>query len=292
MIQDPQRPGALNAPQTEPITAGRIRFVEHAEPGEHVLLKLNDPSPCQAVITQISPDETPAARGLDSSDVLEVLFIPQAMARTEASKVQSQTASWVACDEPGAEPPVFIKCRGADIAWRPGRAVLQCDADQREALLEVLVEFSHYEAELRRIERQVGAGWSQLDLDKPLANRVTKADLARSDEVSRQMNIVLAARIRNARIEPHLLRPASQTSAAARTLGHELREKTEVEERLEIVDGQLEVYEYIYEMISQRMGEFQAAHDEHKLEWLIIVILVAETLILLTDFLWRYLEQP
>ena len=49
--------------------------------------------------------------------------------------------------------------------------------------------------------------------------------------------------------------------------------------------AQLEVFERIYEMNSQRISEFKAAKKEQMLEWIIIVLLAAESLFLLVDLL-------
>jgi hypothetical protein len=76
--------------------------------------------------------------------------------------------------------------------------------------------------------------------------------------------------------------------AVAQKLGAELRERAKVETRLKTVDGQLEVFEHIYEMSSQRIGEYRASREEHILEWIIIVLLAAETFALFAHILWRF----
>jgi uncharacterized Rmd1/YagE family protein len=53
------------------------------------------------------------------------------------------------------------------------------------------------------------------------------------------------------------------------------------------VDGQLEVFEHIYEMSAQRMGEYRAARQEGILEWVIIVLLAAEALLMAVQTLPR-----
>jgi uncharacterized Rmd1/YagE family protein len=54
------------------------------------------------------------------------------------------------------------------------------------------------------------------------------------------------------------------------------------------VDGQLEVFEgHVYEMSGQRMGEYRAAREEHVLEWVIIVLLAAELVLLLVPMVWK-----
>jgi uncharacterized Rmd1/YagE family protein len=57
---------------------------------------------------------------------------------------------------------------------------------------------------------------------------------------------------------------------------------------LETVDSQLEVFEDIYEMSGQRMGEYRAAEVEKLLEWIIIVLLGAELLLLVAQSVWRF----
>jgi len=102
------------------------------------------------------------------------------------------------------------------------------------------------------------------------------------------MNQAFGRRILYARIEPHLYEPDATLSAAGQKLGAELREKARIEARLETVDAQLEVYEHIYEMSGQRLGEYRASHEEHKLEWIIIVLLAAELLALMAQMVWKF----
>ena len=45
-------------------------------------------------------------------------------------------------------------------------------------------------------------------------------------------------------------------------MGEKLRSLARVEERLERLDGQIEVYEYDYELINQRLGEYQHFRKE------------------------------
>jgi hypothetical protein len=166
--------------------------------------------------------------------------------------------------------------------------VLQCDPEQTEPLLSALAEFAYYEGELRRIETEIVGAWAELEQDKGLAFAVTKADLKRSEAVGGRMSRALERRIKMARIEPHLYEPDAGLPAAGRKLGEELREKARIESRLETVDAQVEVFENIYEMSGQRMGEFRAAAEEHVLEWIIIVLLAGELLLLLVQAIWKF----
>lgn len=266
-----------------------IRFVEQITSDDAVLMTFKDPATGYAVLCEdpaTAPSEVAAApRG----DVLEVVLLPLPAQPQETPSATNQSiAEWIAKgDGPDAPPPVFVKFRGVELMWRPGRVVLQCDCEQAESLLSAVVEFTHYECELRRIEQEIANTWAELEQDKALAFEVTPSDLERSQAVGARMNHVLQRRIRLARIEPHLYEAGADLAAAGRKLGEELREKARTETRLETVDGQLEVFEGIYEMSGQRMGEYRAARQEHVLEWIIIVLLAAEMLLLLAQIVWK-----
>lgn len=250
-------------------TARRIRFVTGMPDGDAAWMTFNDPVVGYAIVVG-HPAAEDAAKITGALDV--VLLPPTAVPQAEATNAQA----------------IFVKYRGVELTWRPGHATLQCEPVQTEALLQALAEFAHYEGELRRIEAEIAAGWNDLEHDKALAFEVKAADLSRSDEVGARMKQAFGRRIRYARIEPHLYEADAALSAAGQKLGAELREKARIESRLEAVDAQLEVYEHIYEMSGQRLGEYRAAHEEHNLEWIIIVLLGAELLALLAQMVWKY----
>ena len=258
----------------------RIRFVEAIADGDAALMSFQDPAPSYAVLAKASATAT-----REDADELDVVLLPLSAA---PSGTQPGFAKWLAkTNGAGAPPPVYVKLRGVELMWRPGHAILQCDPEQVEPLLAAVAEFAHYERELRRIEREIADGWTELEQDKGLAFEVTPADLKRGDAVGERMNRTLQRRIRLARIEPHLYDPEAGLPAASQKLGEELRDKARMDARLETVDAQLEVFEGIYEMSGQRMGEFRAAQKEGMLEWLIIALLAAELVLLLAQMVWK-----
>lgn len=256
--------------------ARRIRFVDQISRDDVVLMRFQDPAPRYAILNSAGDD----LRG----EILDVLLLPLPGMQAET---EPGPEKWLEEGNDAGAPSVFAKFRGVELIWRPGRAVLQCESGQADALLSAVVEFAHYEYELRRIEREIADAWSELEQDKALAFEVTTADLERSAAVGARMNGALGRRIRLARIEPHLYDPQPTLPAAARRLGEELRDKARIEARLETVDGQLEVFEGVYEMSGQRMGEYRAAREEHVLEWVIILLLAAELLLMLAQMVWK-----
>jgi hypothetical protein len=256
----------------------RILFVEQITGGDTVLMVFKDPAPRYAILAGSA-----ATAGL--GDALDVTVLPLSAASQMAAFDGEGLAK---ASAPAMPPPVYVKYRGVELMWRPGRAVLQCDPEQTETLLSAVVEFAYYESELHRIESEIAAAWAELEQDKGLAFNVTRADLQRSEVVGGRMGRALERRIRMARIEPHLYEPDSGLPAASRKLGEELRDKARIESRLETVDAQIEVFEDIYEMGGQRMGEYRASQEEHVLEWIIIALLGGELLLLLAQAIWKF----
>jgi hypothetical protein len=264
-----------------------IRFVEQIAAGDRVLMSFQDPAPGYAVLCEAPATGTSEVAAGPLSSVLDVVLLPAPTQPQGTPSATNSFAEWIAQRDDLDAPPVSVKFRGVELMWCPSRVLLQCDSEQAESLLSAVVEFTHYEYELRRIEQEIADTWEELEQDKALSFEVTPADLERSRTVGARMNRVLQRRIRLARIEPHLYEPGAGLAAAGRKLSEELREKARTESRLETVDGQLEVFEGIYEMSGQRMGEYRAARQEHVLEWIIIVLLAAEMLLLLAQIVWK-----
>lgn len=185
----------------------------------------------------------------------------------------------------GGTPPERARCvvrvRGAEISWSPGYASLRCTQEVADALLPGLAHFAQVEAELRRLEEEVSSAWGDLEEDRPIAFEAKPADLRRSPVLAARVSAAFSRRIRFARLESCMLTANSELTPAAAELADDLGEAADLESRFEVLDGQLEVFEHIYEMASQRLGEFRASHQGNKVEWLIVALLAAEIVLML-----------
>ena len=158
--------------------------------------------------------------------------------------------------------------------------------DRAAPFLLALVDFCYYENELSKLEREIGESWASLDKDSQLASSVSVADLERFEEVGQRMDQALKRRMRLARISPHLYQPRANMPPLANQLMERLRDRAHVEARHEALVSQLEAFERIYEMTSQRISDFKDAQKSRTLEWVIIVLLAAETMLLLLELIW------
>ena len=254
----------------------RITFASGV--GGSALMTFAHPAPAHAAMAPLEPDSPPAGR--DTLDIAALESAPK-----DRPEARAELHAWVSADAP-ADSTLLTTLHGAQIAWRPGRASILAASDRIQPLLLALVEFGFYEGELRKLEEETDGAWADLESDTPLAYDVTPDDLERHEQFGRRMERTLKRRIRFARIETPLCETRPGLGASAADLGDRLREKARIETRMETLDGHLEVFEHIYEMAGQRIGETRASRKEQKLEWLIIVLLGIEVLMLLLDLLW------
>jgi hypothetical protein len=274
-----------NSPIPGEATLRRVRFVQEAGVGQEVLLDFMDPAPCKAVAVLTEPEPTgnnPSTGIGDGVDILTATDRPN-----DRLGWSDDLLKWVAESAlPGTAPPIAITIHGAQVIWGSARAAILAAPDRVEPLLLALVDFCYYENELRKLEREIGEGWPLLEMDAPLAYAVAAPDPERFESIGQRMEQTLKRRIRLERIAPHLYQPRAHLAPLANQLIERLREKAHVEDRHEALGSQLEVFERVYEMNSQRISDFNIARQDRTLEWVIIVLLASETFLLLIDVLW------
>jgi hypothetical protein len=296
-----------------------IEFRRQAEPGQEVLLEFADPAPacavgtseaidtitipesvlpsngngevgkvgrrapsghhCAAMVGDGRPDPPSLGAPVRApAEGLEILAI--VAGSPDEAGWRKNVRGWVEAD---AAPAVLAKVGDLRVWWAPGRAAILAPAEEIQPAVLAIAELAFYEAELRRVEAETAAAWPEADEDTPLAYDVTARDLARQEALGRRTVAVFDRRIRQTRIEPHLRQAGASLPPAARRLGNLLRRKARIPERLESLDSGTEVYEYIYELASQRMGEYRNSRRERLLEIIIIAILLFETCVMMVD---------
>jgi hypothetical protein len=261
---------------TSPVLT-RVRFVASPEAGQRVLVEFKDPQPRLAVASSLPLEALASPPEGRRDDELLVLLVAAGAARDAPWRRQAR--AWLECPGPTGVPPVEVGVEGVSVKWRPGRAVLEAPADRLDPMLLAVVDFAFHEYELHRLEAEIAAGWSTAQADVPLMGRVGKAELAREAAVANRSAEVALRRLRCARLEPRLLAPPAALGRAARQLGERLRTESDTETRLETLDGQIEVYEYVYELACQRISDYRHFRREYTVEILIAVILAIEALL-------------
>lgn len=264
----------------------RATRLNGSAPPEARLLAFEDPTGCRIAIEVEQHEALPLPFPSQDAALLEAWMLPPAL--REDAPWRDALQSWVA-SAPQACGARALAVRSGEIhvTWNPGRAVVFAPATQAEAAWEVLLDFARLEEELRRIESEIHAAWPGFEEDTPLAYDVQRRDLSRDAQIAHRARTVLHVRMRHARLEPLLSQVPARFTPPFVHLAEALREAARCEDRLQYTDGQIEVQESLYEMASQRIGEFRNTHSTFITEMIIIVLLAAEVLLMLWDALNR-----
>lgn len=252
------------------------------------------PGEGQGTQAGIPPHGMPAAATVDwvpmpRGGTLETLAVPleDAAARDGSlpDDLVALASAWVAEAAPRGEPAVTIPLYGTFVAWAGARAALIGPADRLERIRDAVLEFSTLAHDLRGSERELTAALRHVDEDSRLAFEFDERAVPRRGELADRFRQAVAIRRRLVEMAPAVHRPALHPPTLSSQIGERLRERTRLADRLEFAGQQAEVLERVYEGCGQRASDFMLARRQTLLEWTIIVLLAAETIVLLVDLL-------
>ncbi|QDU98643.1 RMD1 family protein [Lignipirellula cremea] len=288
----------------------RIAFVASVAPQQQVLLEL--PHAMQRWAVVVPEEGTPAAspsQPVDSSTLAQptagskaaapapahpavdllLLTIParssDAVLEAEPD-LQATMQQWAEASLAPGEPPCMVMLlQGARICWTPGRVAVLAPPDRLESIVGNLIETAFLEAELRGIERDLGQAWPQLEADLPLAFEFEERSIRKRKQLRNRFQQVLLLRAKLARIGPYVHAPHLHPPTLASQVGERLRERARMPHRHEFLGEQLEVFERVYELCGERSSNFMQTRSGNILEWIIIVLLLAQLLFSSFDLL-------
>lgn len=271
------------------LRALRIRFVERAPSGKTAQRSFRDPYPRSAIDEPMLLEEllSLAAVYPPPTDGFVCLLLPSGSATP--IELQRRAEEWINDRQLSAEFPLLDLVVQSDrILWRPGRAVVIGSPRRFDDVLTGLIDFSFYEAELRKLEYELEADWTTAEADVPLTHGVDAETLLRRPHVDEMTRRMALRRIRFARLSPRLEKASVSLPGPIRRLASELAQQAEIIDRLRSVDDRLEVFEELYELANDRLGEFSHFRREYRLEAWILVMLFVEVALMLFEIWWSW----
>lgn len=241
-------------------------------------------------VVGLPPDTAVERMPLADGGVFEIALVPIPAVEAAShdaviAELVGRAGSWVTAATPGGEPPLVVPLYGTHVVWGPRRAAALGPIDRLDGMRSALVDFAEREAELRDIERQISAALEHVDRDAAVAFEADERALPRRKELSARFSAAVSLRRRLAVLAPVLQRPAPQPPTLAGQLGERLRDRTRVVERLEHAVEQADLLERVYTGCGDRMAEFVTSRRHLTLEWVIILLLVAEVVLITIDLL-------
>jgi len=215
---------------------------------------------------------------------LTMLTIPSDKPQEESTLAALR--DWVDEEATGEESACMtLTFQAVLVFWSPKRIAVIADAQRLGVVRASLIETTVCVSELLAIEQDLAVRWPELEADTPLAFNYNAEAIPRQRELSQRFENTYRLRSQLARVSPLLQMPHVYPPTLASQIGERLRERLRVIERVEFVSDQLEVFEEIYEMCGQRMNDFRHARSGNTLEWIIILLLVAEVFLTVFDYL-------
>lgn len=249
-----------------------VKFVTEIPAGERVLLELPAPIRQQAI-------ERPGDADVD----LHLLTIP--IDQPDSEELERQTRAWLM---PGGEAPTgyqHLTLQGAQIYWLLPRVAILASSSRLESVRLAVLEMVYIESELRSIESQLAEAWPDVEADAPLAFEFEERAIPRRNQLAARFQQVLLLRSRLAKITPRLLIPQVYPPTLASQVQERLRERLNVAHRVESLEVQLEMFERVYDGCSQRASDYILTRKGLTLEWIIVILLFLQTLLLVLEIL-------
>ena len=233
------------------------------------------------LLGQVRVEEVPV-----DDAVLELVVLPadDADGTQDGEGHEAAALAWVAACRADM-PPVQVPLYGTTVIWSPSRAAILAPHAALVAVREALLDFARCDAALRRLEGEAGVLLGRLDEDAPCAVEFDERHIDRQASLEERFRRSVRLRADLATLAPAVLRPPVHPPTLAAQLGERLRERTRLADRLEFVQAKADVLDRVYDLCAQRVGDFAIARRHLRLEWVIIVLLAAELVVLLVEVL-------
>lgn len=244
-------------------------------------------------VTGLPPETLVTRIPLADGGAFEIALVPLPDADATAhdavvAELAARAGSWVTAAAPGADPPLAMPLYGTHVLWSHRRAVAIGPGDRLASMRSALVDFTEREAELRDCERRIAAALEHLDADAPLAFEADDRVLPRRRQLADRFVEAVSLRRRLAMLAPVLQRPAPQPPTLGGQLGERLRDRGRVAERLDHAVEQADLLERVYAGCGDRVAEFVSSRRHLALEWVIVLLLAAEVVLITLDLVAKH----
>ena len=264
---------------TEPTTGlslCSVTFTSSPLPGGQTIARFEQPARCLACIAPVSGDPLNGAKAPAEGFLLLTLNPANQAGGSKLAEAWMQAG--------GSSNTVLRQgVEGGWVLYCPGRAVICAPENTIRDLQVALADVQFHDGLLRKLEADIAKDWPTAVDHIPLAHR---ADLGRSGGLKALTTDTLTRRMTCARIEWPLLVPTGPMTDAARKLAAKLRDSLDIEDRLETLDGQIEVYEDLCEVANQRLSDYTHFFREFIVEILIVLLLAAEVSVALMNYFY------
>lgn len=198
----------------------------------------------------------------------------------------ARTTLVFSADEGDAPSPITASVEGfASVSWQPCRATIAVDDALESAAVSAVTAFQARHDALQALLQPLSSLEAQAHEDVPLCYRIEGKDHAQWPRLLAVMQGLARTRLRISTLTDELRSDPAGLSPPAAELLRKLVKAAGLQGRLERLSERYETLEDLYEGAVDRVNDHRYWRDGHRLEIIIIVVLVAETLLLLWEWL-------
>jgi len=191
--------------------------------------------------------------------------------------------SWLA--EDSGVVPLRAGLRTSRVAWTNSRAVIYAGPQQMNEAANAVTRFVVAARQVAQLEQTMATAWSAIDAQAPTLHAISPRQQRQQVAVDALTEVAASMMSSFLRLESALEQLDPALSTASKRLFAEMVQQATLYERLEILEGPVEHAWDLCELANTRLIEANYAGKSQKLELWIVVLLVAETLVLLLQTL-------
>ncbi|HEY9678901.1 MAG TPA: hypothetical protein V6C76_12910 [Drouetiella sp.] len=181
------------------------------------------------------------------------------------------------------EGALQVTARSDQFIWDGARAIIVCSKDRQIENSRIMSQFVYCELQLRSVEQSIRADWSECEKFSRFTHELTVAELVYRKDVNVMTEKVNRWRFLYQSLATLQVLPSAALSAQSKRTFFELAVVSRFQDRLVLVDDQLEAMQELCEVACERFAEFSSHTSGLKVEKLIVWLLVIEVLLLLAD---------
>jgi hypothetical protein len=220
----------------------------------------------------------------DSDETLDIVYMPT-VAKADRERIAGSW--WLTPKDSETAQPVMIKALGDLIQWMPGKALVEGKQGLREEIVAGLTEFAFYERELRLLEQSFEPLEIQARIDAPKTYRIQRKHHADWPRFGAVMEQLADLRLTFAILQPRLLRGSRSLTKPGREVASRLFRAAATGFQMHGLDDRLAVCEELYEGAIDRITDYHGWHNGHRLEVIIIALLLLEAILMAADLIVR-----
>ncbi|MCA8988854.1 MAG: hypothetical protein KDA78_14490 [Planctomycetaceae bacterium] len=173
----------------------------------------------------------------------------------------------------------LLTFHGTQIVWSAHCIAIMADDSVMESVVRSCLEHLYYLRELNRIEAELQEMWPQAEQDVSMAFEFNQSQLLKRPNLKQRFQQALLMQGRLSRMSSRINRPYLYPPTLASQIGERLCERLQLAHRHECLCDQLEILNGLYEQCSQRASDFVLTRSGNQLEWIIIILLLAQILL-------------